>query len=390
MESNKNIGNVQILEDIFFNISKISNPFNNDTFLHDVLYLSILLETFVLHDQVFLSYQNQWGDFDKSAMEKYLNCPILNPWLQSSFIKVVNNEFDWERAKSDKDYLEKDENQVKEFQRLLNIDDNDLPINPTPPLIGDNRIFFARRDYDFEKFKEIKFGIELGIPIIANQDNPGMKIINSIDKLDFKNTGLLVQGYNEISESFKVDIKKLSVRGSSHKVYIPPISALIFSRSKNITDIFKIAVELRDEFKELRTAFLDYETKINDENATLRESINAFNEFESIISLITKNEEKSTLLKVTEWRDLTNLTKIIDGVSASDFSSLGSMLLGKPTKHIAKRLKIRKVKFLFQFVNNFLDIKGYATLVQKLFGREISKRQILYAKKNGHSNLTLK
>ena len=339
--------------------------------LSDVLNLSIILENLVLNDKIVIfddpytsfNFQHRYdlagltAPFEKKQIrDKIVSNPILNDFFKANLIQIVGGKQTY------------DELRMQFYDDVKDIETVDL---------------WTDFGVDMGLYPELIYAIQNNHPIIPHNSRTYKRTLKYVDDLNDVNTDLLIEEYNKVSESLSDEVKRLVKYGNRKTVYIPPISSLIFSRSETINDIVKNTIEIKEEFEKVRRTFAEYENTISDDSITLKESLSALNDLESIMNQINPKENSNFYSQISEWRDATNLIKLMDGVSASDASSITNLILGKPLKYATNKFKIRKVKYLFQVVNDFLEIKNYGNLIQKLFKFEIDKEQLQSAQYRG-------
>jgi hypothetical protein len=135
-------------------------------------------------------------------------------------------------------------------------------------------------------------------------------------------------------------------------------------------------LQVREEFTALRTRVSKYENRIQDDSLSIKESLGALDELESAVGAVVGKGDASVATQISEWKDLTDLSKLLNGISVADAGSLTKIVLGIPAKILLGKLKKRKVSYLSSLRNEFLSIRNYATLAEKLFGREITKEHL--------------
>ncbi len=352
-------------ENLFWidDIQKSKHNKDDDKYLQNILYLSLFLENYVLHEEfVILSNAIERFAFDSDLMTEIFelkNIQIIEPSQEI--------ELEWS-------------------EQILS------EIAQKEGLKEEEYVFTADYQLDENIAYEVKYWNKHMLSYIPALDNESVRTMNYFEKLNSKFTDLLLIEYFKLTSELKNELNELVSYGKDLSVFIPPISALVFERASSVSDIIAVATTLKEEFREVRKAMVDYEMRIQDNELSLKESLVAVKEFQLTMQKLRLRIDNNTSssLKISEWRDLSNVLKVFDGVNLNDASSLTSMILGKPLTHISNNLKTRKVKYLYQLVDNFLEIKNYALLVEKLFGKPITKKNIAFSKNNGFENLILK
>lgn len=202
------------------------------------------------------------------------------------------------------------------------------------------------------------------------------KAKNFLSSRNREYSSYLVKAYDQVSKEYKGKLTRLVQERENKMIYIPPIASVIFDRATDISNISAVAIEVRDEFKQIRNHFYEYESRIRDESLSLKESLGAIDELDfSISSLSTKTEESSTTV-ISEWRDLTDFGKLVDGLSASDGASISKLLLGKPLEVLSHKIRMRNVQYFLKVQKDFLKIKNYGKLIERVFKTEVTSAHI--------------
>lgn len=185
--------------------------------------------------------------------------------------------------------------------------------------------------------------------------------------------------YDALSSSLSADIDALRKRGRRVGVFIPPIPAIILSKISTPQEIAEAALEVRENLAPLRKAFHVYEQTVKDDSLPLRESLSALRSLESIASALSKRYERHDVLSMTEWRDVFNIVpkdmEDLDETGLNEGKIL-KFLLGLPVKRLTKFLRNRRILYLLRLRERFLNIREYGTLIQKVYGFEISNSQV--------------
>jgi len=364
------------------------NIMSEKLFLSDILYLSIFLESFVLYDELCvvdipeIKYPSEL--MDKIFSQKKIDSKDLEYQLEEKLL--LKNRF----------------NTNPTFYALGNYNTPVKIIEPEVNQYHENnyKVFekleqfygeTAANSYVAFDVDQIKFALSNDYSLILDYTSYMQKAIRYVDLTNKNRTSQLIKHYNIFSDSFQKELTtRLVQEGSNKPIFIPPITSVILNRAKKKENILKIALELREEFSKLRKAFREYEAKIVDDSLSIQESLNASYELENIIKQLFPKPDSPFVNKLTEWRDISDLVRLIDGASATDFSSFGKLFLGNPIKEIIRRIKRRKVKYLFKLRDDFIQIKNYGNLVQKIFNKEITEAHKKIAMDNGFKNALMK
>lgn len=347
----------------------------HNTFLADILYLAVLLEKFVLHERLAV-FDEQGVDRDilhltgvsrrddeGSFRSRIAKSAFLNELLAANAIEFIEGDLE---AKSDQ------------------IVDVMFELSPEFEEFDDDASAYGRnRGYVASSIVEIRSAFDLNYSFIPDQSADTRDALDYLNRQNNFNVSLLAQAYRRVSDDLRGDIMRLVNAGANKKVFLPPIPAIVLSRAAKPSDISRIAVELRHEFAETRNQFSEYERRICDDSLPIRESLDALNGLDSALVAITPRTATSLATSITEWRDLTDLSKVFDGLSTDEATSLIKMGLNMPMKLIAKKIKTRKVNYLSVMRKNFLNITGYGRLVERLFGRQISNGDFKVLREGG-------
>lgn len=182
--------------------------------------------------------------------------------------------------------------------------------------------------------------------------------------------------YKKLSSSLQTDLTKLGVYGRQIQFFLPPIPAIIFNRAGEPRSIAKEAIELKNEMSLYRETMSRYSATIQDDSIPIGDSLRALSDFEDTIGSLFPRNNDSWVSRISEWRDMVDLGKVVDGVSNSDATSLTKLLLGKPLSYLATKFKTRHVSSLGDMSAEFLKISGYGRLLQDTFSTEFSTDQL--------------
>lgn len=341
------------------------NSWNSNTYLADVLYLAVLLEQFVLHDNlVILDYPNVDEEFlhetgfgrsdeKQSLTNRLSNSPLLGKLLETGAIEIVEPDFE---------YISDEIMDV-----LLGTDDEKK---------WDDECEFEAAEVDVDvyvaqKIVDMRYAFDWNCSYIPDQSGHCKMALSYLKKQNAFHVSLLSRSYERLSKDLREDILRLVKAGSNKKIFLPPIPAIILNRATGIEDVVEKGIELRGQFADLRAQFTEYEMKICDDSLPIRESLEALNQLDAALNIISPPTEKSLATAITEWRDLTDVSKVLDGLTSDEAVSLIKTGLGVPLKVIAQKLKTRKVSYLSVMRKDFLNI-----LIQRVFGHDISHYHI--------------
>ena len=331
-------------------------------FLSNVFYLSILLEKIVLHEHIIVRDFNSRDSDSKFYFEdRVKNDEILNYLSFNTYAFGIERPFDIEYA---------------------------FDLMTTSFIFGE---YFENSDrLPVIELQQIGYSVERNIPFIPDLSSQMRIALDVVDGINYEYTSQLYKRYDRIQNNFKSDILKLLVNGNNKPIFLPPITTIIFERARNTKEIFKVAFDLRNEFKEIRDVFSKYQSKIIDDSLSLNESLEALNILESDVNLIYPRNRYSIATKVKEWRGLTDLIRFLDGTSFTDISVITKLFLGKPMETIINKIKNRNVNYFVEFENDLQQVKNYGRLIQKLFKKDIRKNHIKIAIEEGFGNNILK
>ena len=344
-----------------------------DYFLNDVLYLSIFIENFVLHDQV-LTIDYLDIDFDEDAAVRFDDDRFNKPDIEKSYKKRIRKNIILNDLYKSNDIIIREYYPDAAFYRSYK-SRVELGLDPTEVYLSEDHSI-------------IKEFLKLGLSFVPDFTKSMNSAISLIDKFNVENITRLTKAYFNLSGDLKKELSILASQGNNIQIFIPPISSIIFARSKNIGEVAKHTIEVKEEFAELRKNFDSYEKKITDSSLSLKESLEAHYELESSINLLFKKKSDSIPRTIVEWKDISTSIKFIDGISASDISSLSNIMLGAPLKVLGNRIKKRKARYLFQLQDDFLNINNYGRLIQNLFKKEITDKHIRIIKAQGFQKNT--
>lgn len=343
--------------------------FNESELLTNLLYFTVFMEKYLLHEKItvrdfyYKDYYTAAQKKGKKISEINFKARIKNSSIFSQLIK---------------------ENSIDIIKGFKGIDKKIFDRYQKELGYGKWSIGYA------DCYYEIKYALSRNKSFIPDV-SPKMK--NALIDLKYRNeenTIRLINIYSKMSKSLKTEVEKLVKIQKKKKIFIPPITAKILSSSIKIKEIPKIALDMKHKFSSLRDAINEYEERVQDDSLSLKESLESYEEFENTVSQLYKTSDESLPYQVTEWRDLSNIMKLIDGASASDISSLTSMFLGKPLKFVSDKLKKRRISYLFDLKNSFMNIKKYGMLYQNTFNVEFQKAHFEDAIKNGFDDIILR
>lgn len=363
------------------NLFKDGNSLANKDYLCRLFDLINLIEKLVIHEKIYVRDEPglttnpnyEWdingkrigGDLIFKENELLENLIKKDPVLQS-LSNELDKSFEIIRPKSVDNYLD-----------ILYDDYDSMWFKPWFKDCDNNTI---------HRLRQFQYAIRYDFSFIADNHRETIEAFNILSYANNTVIDKLIKQYNDLDKYLNKEIQKLSIYGRPTTIYIPPITAIIFERAESIEDLIPLALEARQEFMDLRVAFRKYEDKIMDDTITLKESLNSLFELKSTVSTLYPENDKSMITQINEWRDLADLTKILDGVSTGDASSISKLLLGQPIKLLSDKIRKRKIGYLFKIKSDFLNIKNYSKLSLKLFKKEITSKHIEYAIEKGYGS----
>lgn len=186
---------------------------------------------------------------------------------------------------------------------------------------------------------------------------------------------LSVSLYAHVADALASEISALQQGGLTVQMPIPPIPALILSRSNSGEDVYTQMDVLRQEFETFRKKFGQYQSAIsNPEDKTLGEIIqvrrDALSEVEGALTETFRHRTDSRVLLET----FDSLIK--SSVEAQELKVKTSLSLSGLVSLAAKRVKLLFIKgrasSMFDLWKKTLQIKDYHRLVSKTLGYEIT------------------
>jgi hypothetical protein len=186
---------------------------------------------------------------------------------------------------------------------------------------------------------------------------------------------LLFKAYSEMSGALRKDFEELQHYLKSNTIFVPPIMAMILSRCSVPANFFEVMLDMKERFAPLRKAFKEYEDKICDPSASLRDSLRAAKELKSSVDQLRLVEQRNSEFILSEWRDGLSLLPDINSLESVD-TGLTKFFLGKPMEWLANRIKNRKIIGLFNLKKEFLNLREYNLLIKKLFSHELKQEDV--------------
>ena len=305
------------------------NSWERGSYLSDIFYLSILLEKFVIHDHLYVRMHTNIDENTAMDME------LLD--YDTDATTLISTRF----ARNEILAPLLDANAFTFFEPDVNIclDQCSEIIDEFSEFTGDE--FFD--PYIAYNIWAMRHAFASGLPFIPDKTEYASIAFKLLFEQQTYRFSILEKVLSGINEDLRRQVRRLVDAGAGAKIFLPSIPAIIFDRSDKRSDIGRRALELRDEFSALRTIFHSYETQIRDDSLSLGESLSALNELESAVEAAYPSSESSLVTQVTEWRDLVDFGKWVDGVSSSDAVGSLKFVLGKPIQLAANKLKTRKV-----------------------------------------------
>jgi hypothetical protein len=181
----------------------------------------------------------------------------------------------------------------------------------------------------------------------------------------------LMDAYYQLSKTLKNDIELLINRGRKIDLFIPPVPAILLNKVSKPEEIGEELLNMRRQFSKARENFREYMEKIQDDNSTLRQSLNASKSLGKQLKELTRPYDKRDITSMVHWDDLIdiipeNLTEVsLERLTIKEILKT----LGIPLKLIINKIKMRNVVHLFRLKKEFLEICNYNNLVRKVFGR---------------------
>lgn len=333
------------------------NSWKSDYYVIDTLYLAILLEHFVLHDRILFNPETEIGYEAEELEDLQMPARLRSSALFAQFAEsgVIDFHQDSFVAQSNEEY---------DIAHEMGLVDDEFDVDM----------------YLLMDLRAIRFAFNRGLAYVPDYSRTCVSAMSLLEQQRAQQSSLLQQTYTDISGELQVAVQRLVDAGSDKKLFIPPIPAIILDRATSAEDICRRAIEVRDEFSDLRTTFKNYEAKVRDDSLSLGESLNALDELERAVNAACPRSSESLSTKVSEWRDLTDASKWLDGISTSESGGILKLAAGKPLQVAASKLQARRVSYLSKLCKQFFRITNYGTLVQRVLGHDITDAQIQRAK----------
>lgn len=171
---------------------------------------------------------------------------------------------------------------------------------------------------------------------------------------------------------------------------IPPLVNILLNQCNTIEEIPQKIIELDHDFTDLRNSIIEYEKKL-DEAKTIKEQIDAINDYNKFWNVFTKKytDSKRFLFNFWELSDESDLEKSID--NAIDDESINNILedlnigklVGKSAKKIIdyykeKRIikRFRGITDLWNLFNNSPNIKENIKNYERIFKVKIDSSEL--------------
>lgn len=215
-----------------------------------------------------------------------------------------------------------------------------------------------------------------GVSFLPNSDMLDFMIESEIDRDIIKIVPFLLEAYQVLTKSIIDEGQRLRLYGYPEEVNIPPIMALVLERASKADEIIDVVLEMRNErrLKDLRAGFTEYEAKIRDNGKPLSESLDALNQLESLMKLLSRSYDKRDQIYMLEWQNMVDsLPGFAEQIKLDDNKTKVVDLF---IEWIEDQLRKRKTSYLFNMKYKILDMRDYAKLIRKVFGYELTESDI--------------
>lgn len=324
------------------------------TYLIDLLYLGVLLEAFVLFERVLIpDYPDidekifiRTGHMVRDETTSLETLSSANPLLAG----VFSHEAVVIRSRDAEAFQDATQELGQEIEEL--------------------------NTYAVWSGLDLRLANDLGASFIPDQSSYTASTLGRMRQEQVRASSLLQKAVGEVGRGLRTDLQRLASARQERLLYLPPLLAVALDRAAGqAASLSSVFVDMRDEATELRGAFHQYEKQIRDDSLPLREQIGALNALESAVGELVTHAHRLPL-KVSEWKDLADLQRVLDGVDLGDSSSFTKALLGKPAEAIIRALRTRRVSYLSRLQDRFLNIRGYASIVENTFGRVVTDQHV--------------
>lgn len=237
-------------------------------------------------------------------------------------------------------------------------------------------------EYDLKNtyYQEYSLGISNnhGLPYVPSIENTKTVLeLNKISQSEHLQSNIS-KHYKKLERTFFQDLDTLKEFGKPIKLFIPPIMAIVLSKSSSINDFFNVIFDIRQQYKPLRDKFRDYEFALKDDNTTLLESVKAAKMLKYELEILTNNLESRDNRMALELCDFFKELpgELFDVKKDLSPDKIIKLILGKPFEWIKNTYMKRKISYFLSIKNKTYNINRYNELVKKVFGFNYSKMEI--------------
>ncbi len=179
------------------------------------------------------------------------------------------------------------------------------------------------------------------------------------------------QVYAIVAQAFDAAREELLDADVSYEIFIPPLAAILLSRTSESTQLTRELFALRDEFASFRTKFRQMEERRRIV-ATVKEMKEVRSEIKALFRAVAeKHKDKDSSFVENTLGYAPDIVKPL--VNPLDPSSYSGELLKKPYRWIREWWTRRPAARLFSVTRKLEQLETYGKLVPRVFGVEITK-----------------
>jgi hypothetical protein len=166
------------------------------------------------------------------------------------------------------------------------------------------------------------------------------------------------------------------MRGYPHRLFIPPIAALLLADAKRPERIPHLILEYRDKFAPLRHHLRELQAAVSSDTASMVDVERVETAMTQLSIRLSPDAVPPEIARVAFLRNfggflIKSLLKM-----GLDYESLFKLLSTDAAEWLANRHKTRSAMVLLDIVQKYKSMKQYGTLIERVFGHELQADEI--------------
>ncbi|HEV2600105.1 hypothetical protein [Sphingopyxis sp.] len=211
------------------------------------------------------------------------------------------------------------------------------------------------------------------IPIVSHNVD-----IEALDDVENRiQASIVAKIADRLSAGAKKEVEALEVLGTSIQLPPSPVAAHILREAKNKEDLILVALQLRDNLKEIRHHLNGLQSTMLDEDVSVDKRIRVGKEIQRLMLKLSPTASIDTKKSIQSYSSFVENIKdsILDSENFT-IKKATDIIISKPIEYIIDRFRYRKYRVLFDMKNKFLSDKSYHSRICSILGYKMSDQDV--------------